>query len=464
MSFLGKPPKPFLLTAAFCTAAFATSWGFGIASKTGFLLAGAFLSFSFACSKIEKLKSLTYTMFILCLVCVAMYYPWPFQGWGEIKFFKFIPYLLMVIMFGVGSQMSLDEFKGVVRMPKAVCLGIACHYTIMPLLGFTLSRLVTFDGGKIATAMGLAQAGQIIPEQAVALSGAISAGVVLIGCVPSGLASNVMVFLARGNLALSVTIAAFSTLFAPLFTPLLMKLLGGTLVEVSVPAMMHDVIRMLIYPIMAGLLFNAVATMKPRRQALREALLFLALIVFLQVVVGLARGLDGATIGRDTLVTIGFVHVLAPLAGFVVRLFTRGSAEAVKKGMAFFSMASVCTILTVITAGTRDSLLQIGVMMIVLMFIHNIGGYIIGYWSGRLIGLDERSCRTVAFEVGQQNGGLANGLAASLPLDLSITKLMAIAPAVFGAMQNITGSALATWWRGRPIPGEETEEKQDERK
>jgi len=82
MSLLGKSPKPFLFAAALCAASFAICWGIGLAAKTGFLLAGAFFFFTFACSRIEKLKSLTYTMLILCLVCLAMYYPAPLQGWG----------------------------------------------------------------------------------------------------------------------------------------------------------------------------------------------------------------------------------------------------------------------------------------------------------------------------------------------------------------------------------------------
>lgn len=446
-----KSPKPFLLLAAAGSIAFLVCWTLGVAGAGGFLLAGAFLFFSAACSRIEKLKSLTYTMLILCLVCLAMFYPAPLQGWGDLKFVVLIPVLLQVIMFGVGSQMSLDEFKGVIHMPKAVLFGVALAYLVMPLLGFALSRLVAFDGGQIATAMGLAVAGEIVPERAAALSGAISAGIVLIGCSPTGLASNVMCFLAKGNLALSVTISACSTLLAPLMTPVLMKLLAGTLVEVNVPDMMHGVIRMLIYPIMAGLLFNAVATLKPLRKTMREALLFLAAIMALQTAVGIARGSGMAEIALGAIETVAFVHMLAPLAGFVVRLFTKGGAEQVKKGMALFSMASICLILTVITAANRDSLLKIGIMMIVIMFMHNVGGYIIGYWSSRVLGFDERSCRTIAIEVGQQNGGLANGIAASLPLDAPVKALMGIAPAVFGALQNITGSALATWWRGVPI-------------
>ena len=459
-----KSPKPFLFIALAGIIAFGICWSLGKAAEGGFLLAAGFLFFSMACSRTEKLRSLTYTMLILCLVCVAMFYPRPLQGWGDFKYVTLIPVLLQVIMFGVGSQMSLKEFEGVVRMPKAVAIGIVCHYTIMPLVGFTLSRLVSFDGAGIAEAMGLTQGGVVDPARAAALSGAISAGIVLIGCSPSGLASNVMCFLARGNLALSVTIAAFSTLLAPLMTPLLMKLLAGTLVEVRVLDMMHDVIRMLIYPIMAGLLFNAVATMKPRKQLVRESLLFLGMILFLQIATGIPRGLNASEIGSSILLTIGLVHVLAPLGGLLVRFLTKGHEEVVKRAMGIFSMVAVCTILTVITAANRDSLMKIGILMIVIMLVHNLMGYFVGYWSSRILGLDERSCRTVAFEVGQQNGGLANGIAASLPLDAPIKALMGIAPAVFGALQNITGSALATWWRGVPIRDEETKPEEDSAK
>ena len=454
MNFFGKSPKPHLSIAALCVAAFCVCWALGVAASAGFLLAAAFLFFSFACSKIEKLKSLTYTMFIFCLVCVAMFYPALLRKWGGVTLITLIPVVMQVMMFGVGSQMSLEEFKGIARMPRAVIIGLVCQTFIMPLLGFALARLVAFDGGQIAASMGLAHDGQVDPARAAALSGAISGGIMLIACSPSGLASNVMCFLAKGNLALSVTIAAFATLLAPIRTPLFMKVLAGTMVQVDVPAMMGDVIRMLIYPIMAGLLFNAAATLKPRRKTLREALLFFVIIVVLQAAVGLARGHGAAGIARDIALTVLFVHVLAPLAGFVLSLFTKGSAEAVKKGMAFFSMAAVCTSLTIITAAYRDGLLCIGIMMIVVMTVQNCGGYLVGYWASRAMRLDERSCRTVAFEVGQQNGALANSLVAGLPIDAAMKALMGVAPMVFGMLQNITGSALATWWRGIPIRGE----------
>lgn len=447
-------PRFLPIIALLCALAFAGMWFAGRAGQGGFLLAGAFLAASFGCTRIEKLKSLTYTMLILCLVCVAMFYPARLQAWGDFRFVTLIPVLLQLIMFGVGSQMSMKDFEGVVRMPRAVILGLCCQFTIMPLLGFVLSRAVSFDGGAIAAGLGLAQAGNIDPARATALSGAISAGIVLIGCSPSGLASNVMCFLARGNLALSVTIAACATLMAPLMTPLLMKLLAGTLVEVSVVAMMGDVIRMLVYPIMAGLVFNAVATARPWKSLLREGGLSLLLILVMQTGMGLLKKSTAGDIGHGLLITAGLVLVLAPLAGVLVRALTGGGTEAVKRMMAFFSMAAVCAILTVITASNRESLLRIGLLMIGVMFVHNVGGYLLGYVIARLFRMDDRSCRTLAIELGQQNGGLANGLAASLPLDAPVKALMGIAPAVFGALQNITGSALATWWRRVPVKDE----------
>jgi Predicted Na+-dependent transporter len=446
-----RSPRPFLVAALVFGVAYAVAALAGLSAQAGALLSVGFVCASIGCGRSERLGSLSYTLLILGLVCLAMFYPAPLRGFGDFRFVTLIPVLLQLIMFGVGSQMSVKDFEGVVRTPRAVVIGLAAQFTIMPFIGFALSRAVAFDGAGVASALGLAEAGAISAEQATALSGAIAAGVVLIGCSPSGLASNVMCFLARGNLALSVTIAACATLMAPVMTPVLVKLLAGTLVEVSVVAMMHDVVRMLVYPIMAGLLFNSVATAKPARAVRREALAFLGLIVVLQVALGLAGGSAGADIARGIAITAGLVLLAAPAGGAAVRAFTAGGEEAVKRLMAFFSMAAVCTILTVITAANRDSLLKIGLVMIGLMLVHNVAGYTIGYWVGRLFRMDEKSCRTIAFEVGQQNGGLANGLAASLPLDMPVKTLMGIAPAVFGALQNITGSALATWWRGVPI-------------
>jgi len=256
----------------------------------------------------------------------------------------------------------VQDFVGVARMPKGVIIGILCQFTIMPFLGF-----------------GLASASGFAPE--------VAAGIILIGCSPSGLASNVMNYLARANLALSITITAITTLLAPLFTPLLMKLLAGAFVEIDMLAMMWDIFKMVILPIGAGLVFNRLLS-------------------------GRARWLDAA--------------------------------------MPLVSMFGIAFIIVIITAAGRDSLLEIGGLLILIVLVHNLAGYTLGYWAARLFGMEERDCRTIAIEVGMQNGGLASGIAK----EMGKIATVGLAPAVFGPLMNITGSVLASYWHRRPPVGQ----------
>ena len=132
-----------------------------------------------------------------------MYYPQSFVQVGDFQLKKLIVPLLQIIMFGMGTAMSFNDFYGVIKMPKGVFVGLICQFSIMPVLGFTLATAFDF------------------PAE-------IAAGVVLIGSSPSGLASNVMAYLAKANIALSVTLTAVATLVAPFMTPLLMKYLAGS--------------------------------------------------------------------------------------------------------------------------------------------------------------------------------------------------------------------------------------------
>src|SRR5256885_8098504 len=127
------------------------------------------------------LKGLSYTLMIMAVVSLAMYYPWHFKTVGDFKLSALIIPLLQVIMFGMGTELSLKDFVNVIRMPKGIIVGVACHYVIMPLIGFTIASLFNF------------------PRE-------IAAGILLVGCCPSGLASNVMSYLAKANLALSVSV------------------------------------------------------------------------------------------------------------------------------------------------------------------------------------------------------------------------------------------------------------------
>src|SRR4051794_24440732 len=166
----------------------------------------------------KSLKGFSYTATIFAAVTAAMYYPNYFTDLNGFKLTTLITPLLQLIMFGMGTSMSFNDFAGVAKMPKGVIIGVASHFIIMPLLGFKLASLSGFP-----------------PE--------IAAGIILVGCSPNGMASNVMSYLAKANLALSITITAVSTMLAPFMTPLLMKILAGAFIQINALNMMWDIIK-----------------------------------------------------------------------------------------------------------------------------------------------------------------------------------------------------------------------------
>lgn len=306
----------------------------------------------------EKLKGYSYATMIFGVVTLTLYYPAPLTEINGFKLITLITPLIQVIMFGMGASMSARDFISVAKEPKAVAIGVGAQFIIMPLLGFTLATLSGF------------------PAE-------IAAGIILMGCSPSGLASNVMNYLAKANLALSITITSITTLLAPLVTPLLMKFLAGTFIEIDLLKMMWDIFKMIMIPIGAGLVFNKL------------------------------------------------LH---------------GKSKWLDKVMPYISMLGIAGVIAFVTAAGRESLLDIGVVLIVIVLIHNTIGYLLGYWSARLLRLNERDSRTVAIEVGMQNAGLASGIAK----EMGKIATVGVAAAVFGPLMNITGSLLASYWHRRP--------------
>jgi BASS family bile acid:Na+ symporter len=327
------------------------------------LIAGPLLTAFFALASLgvrgnEKLRGISFSLLIFAAVSLAMNYPAPFVSWGDFELSALIIPLLQIIMFGMGTAMSAKDFVGIVKAPKAVFIGLACQFTVMPFVG-----------------AGLALAFNLEPE--------VAAGIVLIGAAPSGLASNVMAYISKANLALSVTLTTLATLIAPIATPFYMQLLAGELIPIDTLDMMWQIVKITILPIIAGLVFN---------------------------------------------------HFLHGKTGWLDNLMPK------------LSMAGIAVILMIMTAGGRDNLLEIGLILIVISLMHNITGYLLGYWSCRALGLDERSCRTISFEVGLQNAGLASGLAQ----DMGRMATLGLVPTVFGSLMNITGATLATFWRDKP--------------
>jgi BASS family bile acid:Na+ symporter len=322
--------------------------------------------------------------------------------------------------------MSFSDFTGVIKMPRGVFVGVFSHYLIMPVIGFCIAGLFNFP-----------------PE--------ISAGIILIGCVPSGLASNVMSFLAKANLALAVTIGAISTLLSPVVTPLLMKWLGGQYIEVKFWSMMLDILNMIILPIVAGFIFNLFFKGKEAHNSIIIQLALYMIIILLTTLVYVKSGDAGFSAFIVQFVkSMGWFFFLPIIGASILSNIIAGDTRYMEKLLSLISMAGIAVIVTIITASGRDSLLKVGALLLITSLLHNVAGYTLGYCLSWMVGMPEKDRRTVAFEVGMQNGGLASGLA----LQMGKVATVGLAPAIFGPLMNVTGSVLANFWRSKPVVDE----------
>ncbi|MFE2675208.1 bile acid:sodium symporter family protein, partial [Streptomyces hygroscopicus] len=261
-----------------------------------------------------------FPILVLAAGAAGLSTPSTFNGWAPD-----VPYLLGVIMFCMGLTMTPQDFSGVVKRPWAVALGLVAHYVIMPGLGWL-----------IANALGLS------PQ--------LAAGVILVGCAPSGTASNVVTYLARGDVALSVSVATVSTVLAPLVTPPLTLLLAGEFLPVDAGSMVTDILKTVLLPVLAGLVVRLFAGR------------------YLHRVLGLLPWLSAVTIG------------------VIVAVVVAASADAIKSAAALVLLAVV---------------------------LHNGLGLALGYGAGKVARLGAPASRAMAFEVGMQNSGLAASLAAA---------------------------------------------------
>jgi len=416
--------SPFLLIlSALFIIGSGISYLIGTISLTGLLLIAGFITLAAAVRGFQKFKGFSYTLWIFTAVIASMFYPQYFISVGDFQLKRLIVPLLQIIMFGMGSQMSFSDFTGVIKMPKGVFVGVFSHYMIMPLVGFAIAGLFNFP-----------------PE--------ISAGIILIGCVPSGLASNVMSFLAKANLALAVTVGAISTLLSPLVTPLLMKFLGGQYIEVKFWSMMLDILKMIILPVVAGFIFNLFLKGKETRKSILIQLFSYTIIILLTTIV-FAKSKDAGLSAFlvEFVKSMSWFFFLPIIGSTVLSKFISGDNKYIEKVLSLISMIGIALIVTIITASGRDSLLKVGALLLVTSLLHNVAGYSLGYGLSWLVGMPEKDRRTIAFEVGMQNGGLASGLA----LQMGKVATVGLAPAIFGPLMNVTGSVLANFWRGKPV-------------
>ena len=237
----------------------------------------------------------------------------------------YINLLLGIIMFGMGLTLKFKDFKQVITAPKEVITLVIAQYTIMPLL-----------------ALGLVYLFQLPPE--------IAIGVILVGCSPGGTSSNVMTFLAKGNMALSVTATSVSTLLAPIVTPALTLLLASAWLPVSFSAMFISIIQIVLVPIALG--------------------------VAVQYLLG-------------------------------------NKVEQAVGVLPLISVIGIIGVITAVVSNNVQNILTSGLLIFAVVILHNLLGYLVGFLLGRVLRFDLRETKTVSIEVGMQNSGLAASLAAT---------------------------------------------------
>ncbi len=270
--------------------------------------------------------------------------------------------LLGVVMFGMGMTLTWGNFAEVLRRPKVIATGVLLQYLLMPLAAWVIGSL-----------MGLPQP--------------LLVGLVLVGACPGGTASNVICYLARGDVALSITLTTCATLLAVVATPVLTWFFVGQQVPVPVWKMLESVARIVLLPVTLGVVVNSLAGSYLRR-----------------------------------------AKPLFPL----------------------LSVAAIVVIIAIVVALNRDNLAEMGVSVAVAVILHNATGLAGGYWVARLMGWEERTCRTIAIEVGMQNSGLGVALAVKY-----FSAAAAVPGALFSIWHNLSGSLLAGYWSRREIPEKE---------
>jgi len=302
----------------------------------------------------------------------AWFYPEHFRWFvdkdNKILGIKLIHIGLGLIMFGMGITLSFDDFRAVLKMPRAVIAGVGAQFTVMPLLGFALAQLFSLEAG-------------------------LAVGLILVSCCPGGTASNVVTYLARANLPLSVLMTMFSTLSAIVMTPLLTGWLAGKYVDIDRWNLFLNMVAVVLLPVIAGVLLN--------------------------------RFLPRA---------VRHVTPWSPLLSVVIIVLIVGG----------------------IIGNARGAIIEHAGSLLIVVFLLHAGGFGIGYALAALFRFKTAFQRTLSIEVGMQNSGLGSSLAKTekfqgqfqSPLDA----VLAPVPSAVSALYHcIIGSLLAAYWRRRSL-------------
>lgn len=298
-------------------------------------------------------------MIVLLTAALSLFVPYTFE-W--ISTWTINP-MLGVIMFGMGLTLSPHDFRLVLSRPKDILIGCMAQFTIMPLLAWVLTSAFS------------------LPKE-------LALGVILVGCCPGGTASNVITYLAKGDLALSVGMTATSTLLAPILTPLLIWLMAGTMVHVNTLGMLQSIVYVVIAPIIGGLLCQR----------------------------------------------------------FLPRLTQR-----VTPYLPAFSSIVIAMVVGIIVSHNASRLMVGGMLVLVVVMLHNLLGLMLGFSIGRLLRLQNAKCVALSIEVGMQNSGLASSLAV---LHFAAFPMATIPGAIFSVWHNISGTLAAKLYQRKQNNGE----------
>lgn len=278
--------------------------------------------------KINSFVGRFMALIVIAAAAAALFLPasgtWIDTGW--------INYLLMLVMLGMGMTLDLKDFKLVFTRPKDILIGCAAQFTVMPLLAFGLSKAFSLDP-------------------------ALTAGVILVGTCPGGTASNVMTYLSKGDVALSVGMTSVNTLLAPLLTPGITYLLLHTSVEVDVLNMFLSILKVVILPIAVGFLINRL-------------------------------------------------------------LGERGKQAA--KALPLVSVTAITLILMSVVSHNSEKILSTGAVVFAVVVLHNLLGYACGFGIGKLLRLRLSKVKALSIEIGMQNSGLASSLATTSFPDMAM--------------------------------------------
>lgn len=257
-------------------------------------------------------------IFVIAIAAIALFEPWTFK-WAAPK----VTILLGVVMFGMGMTLRIRDFKLVFQRPRDVFIGALAQFTIMPALAWLLAK------------------GFGLPPE-------LAAGVILVGTCPGGTSSNVMTYLARGDVALSVSMTMTTTILAPVVTPLLTWWLAGEWVEISLSAMMLSIVQVVILPIVLGIIINT----------------------FFEA-------------------TVQKVVTLLPL----------------------ISVTAIVLIVGGVVSVSSQRIMETGLLIMLVVMCHNLLGYGIGFLLAKLLHMNMAKVKAISIEVGMQNSGLATSLA-----------------------------------------------------